>query len=228
VASVDFDGTHGMAEDTRSISVVIVDHHLLVAESMAIALAASPGISVPSVAGTAAEGLRETARLQPDVLLLDQRLPDGLGTDLIPDFLTASPATKVVMVTGETSDSVLFTAIERGCTGFVRKGARVAELVSTIQGVARSENMIHSDDLRLLMLRLRRPRRLGDDLTNRESDTLQLLVDGASTEGIASELVVAVATARNHVQAVLTKLGAHSRLEAVTIALREEISTQSD
>ena len=128
-------------------------------------------------------------------------------------------------MTAEASDAALFTAVERGCSGFVRKGSRATELIRTVQGVARDQNMIASDDLLRLLPRLRGTHHLGDDLTPRELTILQLLVNGASTQTIAEELVIALATARNHVQAVLTKLNAHSRLEAVSIALRERIST---
>jgi two-component system response regulator DevR len=216
---------HHVEELAPAISVLVVDDHLLVADSMAAVLAATPGISVAAIAGTCAEALEAVTRHQPNVTLLDQRLPDGLGTDLLPDLLAASPATKVVLVTAEASDATLFTAVERGCAGFVRKGARAAELVRTVQGVARNQNMIGSDDLLRLLPRLRGGHQLGDDLTPREAAILQLLVNGASTDAIAEELVIALATARNHVQAVLTKLSAHSRLEAVSIALRERIST---
>ena len=217
------DSTLGATQLARAVRVFIVDDHLLVAEGVAAALTAADGISVVGIAGTCADALREVSELQPDVMLLDQRLPDGLGTDIITDVFAGSPATKIVLLTAETSDAALFTAVERGCVGYVRKGARASELIKVVRGVARNESMIATEDLLRLLPRLRGAQRLGDDLTPREAEILQLLVNGASTEGIADELVIAPATARNHVQAVLTKLGAHSRLEAVSIALRERI-----
>jgi two-component system response regulator DevR len=222
---VDPGASHGTEALTAPISVLVVDDHLLVADSVAAVLTATAGICVAAVTGTCAEALEAVSRLHPDVVLLDQRLPDGLGTDLLPELLAASPTTKVVLVTAESSDATLFSAVERGCAGFVRKGARVAELVRTIQGVARNQNMIGSEDLLRLLPRLRGGHQVGDDLTPREATILQLLVNGASTDAIAEELVIALATARNHVQSVLTKLSAHSRVEAVSIALRERIST---
>jgi two-component system response regulator DevR len=217
-----------LTEGTRAITVVIVDDHFLVADSLATTLAAADGLEVSGVAGTCGEALVATTQHQPEVLLLDQRLPDGLGTDLLPQLFAAAPRMKVLLVTAEASDSVLLAAIEGGCAGFVRKGARATELIEAIRGAARGETIIDAADLRRLLPRLRGGHKLGDDLTQRERTILRLLVEGTSTTAIAQELVIAVTTARNHVQAVITKLGAHSRLEAVAIALREEIVSLPD
>ena len=175
-----------IAESTLStISVFIVDDHFLVADSLAAALTAADGIEVAGVAGSCAEAIEAMTRHQPDVLLLDQRLPDGLGTDLLPQLFAVTPETKVLLVTAEPSDSVLVAAIAGGCAGFVRKGARAAELIGAIRGVVRNETMIAAEDLRRLLPRLRGGHRLGDDLTQRERTILQLLVEGTSTAGIA-------------------------------------------
>jgi DNA-binding NarL/FixJ family response regulator len=211
------------AEGTRAISVFIVDDHFLVADSIAATLAAADGIEVAGVAGTCAEALDAISRHHPDVLLLDQRLPDGSGTDLLPQLFAATPTMKVLLVTAEATDAVLLAAIGGGCAGVVRKGARATELIEAVRGASRNESMIAAADLQRLLPRLRGAHHLGDDLTERERTILRLLVEGTSTTGIAEELVIAVATARNHVQSVITKLGAHTRLEAVSIALREDI-----
>jgi len=209
------------ADDT--ISVFIVDDHLLVADSLAATIAAERGMEVIGIAGTCAETLMAMSQHQPDVLLLDQRLPDGLGTDLLSQLFALAPRMKVILVTGEVSDAVLLAAIRGGCAGFFRKGARATELIGAIRGAANDENMISAADLRRLLPQLRGAGRLGDDLTERERSILGLLAEGTSTSGIADQLVIAPATARNHVQSVISKLGAHSRLEAVSIALREHI-----
>lgn len=180
-------------------------------------------LTVLGVAASCADALRLVRRVQPRVLLLDQRLPDGLGTDAVPGLLAACPTMKVLLVTADTSDEVMVSAIESGCAGFLRKSARSAELVAAVRAAARDEAMIGPADLHRLMPRLRHEERIGDDLTPRERCILELLVEGTTTAAIAEGLSIAVATARNHVQAIMSKLGAHSRLEAVAIALRESV-----
>lgn len=213
--------------DAESIGVVIMDDHLLVADGLAAAIESEPDMSVLAVAGTVAAGLEAVKRSQPDVLLLDQRLPDGLGTDSLPALFALGGTMKVLLVTAETSDEVMLKAIQGGCAGFLRKGSRVSELLTAIRAVARDEAVISPQDLRRLLPRLRGGYRLGDDLSPREREVLELLVEGHSTAKIAATLSIAVATVRNHVQSVIIKLRAHSRLEAVAIAIRHEVVTRS-
>lgn len=206
------------------VSVVIVDDHLLLADSVAAALAAAGDITVTAIVGTGAEALKAVREHQPAVCLLDQRLPDGLGTDLLPALLQASPDTRVVMVTGGDSHEVLHRAVEAGCVGFLSKGERASALIDAVRQAAAGEAVFTAADLRRLMPQLSRPsRRLGDDLTPRELDVLRLLALGYTTNAVAAELFISVPTTRNHIQALLTKLDAHSKLEAVTIALREQL-----
>jgi DNA-binding NarL/FixJ family response regulator len=202
------------------IRVVIVDDHLLVAESVAATLDTAEDVTVVAIAGTCSDGLAEVRRHLPDVLLLDQRLPDGLGTDLLPALQQASPRTRVILVTGANTDDVLHRAFEGGCAGFIAKGQRAAALLDAVRKVAAGETVVSPADLQRLV---HRQVRLGDDLTARERDVLIHLVDGRSTAWLAKRLNITPATTRNHVQSVITKLGAHSKLEAVSIALREGI-----
>ena len=205
------------------ITVVIVDDHLLVADGLAAALGVPDDITVLGIAGNCAEAATVVAREQPRVLLLDQRLPDGLGTDTLPRLLEACPTLKVLLMTADSSDEVMVKAIESGCAGFIRKGARTPELIVAIRAAANDEAVISADDLRRIMPRLRGGYRLGDDLTARERMILELLAQGTTTLAISKSLFIANATARNHVQSIISKLGAHTRLEAVAIALRENI-----
>lgn len=210
---------NGAGDVRATITVVIVDDHLLVADSMAAALGASGDITVVDIAGNCAAGIAAVARHQPVVLLLDQRLPDGLGTSVLPQMLSVSPRTKVLLVTAIDSDEVLTNAIEGGAVGVITKGKRAANLVTAVRAAANDEPVITPDVLRRLMPRVgQRGRRPDDGLTGREREVLRLLIAGKSTAELAGTLFVAPATARNHIQSIMNKLGAHSRLEAVAIA----------
>jgi DNA-binding NarL/FixJ family response regulator len=163
-------------------------------------------------------------RHRPDVLLLEQYLPDGLGTNSVAAIVELCPRVKVLMVTADDGDDLLLRAISAGAAGVVLKTNGMETLVKTIRAAARGEAVVSAGDLRRVLPGSAQARAgLGHDLTAREREVLSLLAAGRSTSAMAGTLFVAPATARNHVQSIMTKLGAHSRLEAVAIALRENI-----
>jgi len=208
------------------ISVVIVDDHVLLADTVAAVLSAADDIVVLAVAATAAEGLAAISLHRPDVCLLDQRLPDGLGTDVLPGYLAASPGTRILLLTGSDTDDVLRRALQNGAVGFLAKGQRAHVLTDAVRRAAEGETVLSPDDLRRLVpTSSAASMRPGNDLTPREREILGLIAHGETTAAVAQQLFISPATVRNHIQSVLTKLGAHSKLEAVTIALREGLVT---
>jgi len=204
--------------------VIVIDDHQLVADGIAAALNTEDDITVLCTAGTCRAAVEAVSNRPPDVLLLDQNLPDGSGTDILGEVLAISPSMKVVLVTADDTDDVLIKAVINGAAGVIPKGNSAAALVTAVRAVAHDEAIITPDALRRMMPRIGRATiRPGDSITPRELEVLQLLMTGASTASITAELVVSSATTRNHIQSIMNKLGAHSRLEAVAIAIREEI-----
>ena len=135
---------------------------------------------------------------------------------------------KVLLVTAGDTDDVLARAIMAGAAGVIPKGKRASTLINAVRAVAHNEAVITPDALRRLMPHLAKAGSgIGTDLTAREREVLRLLVAGKSTSALAAELFVAPATARNHIQSIMNKLGAHSRLEAVAIAMRENVLSKS-
>ncbi|MET9631480.1 response regulator transcription factor [Lentzea sp. NPDC006480] len=199
--------------------VVLVEDHDMVAEAIGLALERA-GIEVIARATTVATALADSRRGTPDVVLLDRRLPDGDGTALIPELVKGGA--KVLVLTGEATASVAARVAEAGGSGLILKSARLDELVDAVRKVADGEVVFDPKLLSGVFDRLTgRIRVAGATLTAREQETLLLLADGAGTDQISTRLGVARNTARNHVQRVLDKLGARSKLEAVTIARRE-------
>lgn len=191
----------------------------MVAEAIGLALERA-GIEVVARASTVAAALADIRRDRPDVVLLDRRLPDGDGTALIPEFVRIGA--KVLVLTGEATASVAARVVEAGGAGLILKSARLDELVDAVLRVAAGEVVFDPKLLAGVLDRLTgRVRAAGATLTAREQETLLLLADGAGTDQISTRLGVARNTARNHVQRVLDKLGARSKLEAVSIARRE-------
>ena len=210
------------------IDVVIIDDHRMVAESIGAVLQAQPDINVVGIAGTVSEGILLVANLEPRVVVMDLQLPDGDGGEATKRILEKWPNIAVIMLTGTGATDALARAIEAGCAGFLIKGLQVRALDEAVRSVSRGEVVIHAGMLQAALPSLRRVAAVSYDLTAREVQILSLLAKGSSTEQLASELFVARNTVRNHIANILTKLGAHSRLEAVAVAMREGlISTTS-
>jgi DNA-binding NarL/FixJ family response regulator len=206
------------------IRVLIVDDHEMFAESVARQLNAEDDLDIIARAGSVSTGVREAEKTQPDVAIVDYLLPDGDGAGAATEILAVSPETRVLMVTGAADERLMMSAIEAGCSGFLTKSAATAELVSAVRTLAAGEAYIPSELLGSVLSRFgAADRSLGADVTKREREVLVLLATGASTTSVADQLFVSVNTVRNHVQRILIKLGAHSKLEGVAIALREGV-----
>lgn len=208
--------------DGRPVRVLFVEDHEMVAEAIALALARVPDIEVAARARTVAEALEIAGARAVDVILLDRRLPDGDGVSAIARLREAGGQARVLVLTGEASPAVAARVIEAGGSGLVLKSSALEELIEAIRRVAAGEIALGPGMLAGVFDQLTgRVSGPGRTLTARERETLALLADGASTEELSERLQVARNTARNHVQRVLEKLGARSKLEAVAIARRE-------
>lgn len=194
----------------------------MVAEAIGQALGRAPGIEVVAQAGTIAGAVAETGRCRPDVIVLDRRLPDGDGIAAIGRLTAAAPGVRVLVLTGEATAAVAAGVVAAGGAGLVVKSSRLGELESAVREVAGGGVVFAPGLLPGVLDRLTgRAGHRGSALTPRERETLLLLAEGASTDEIGDRLGVARNTARNHVQHVLEKLGARSKLEAVAFARRD-------
>lgn len=206
------------------IRVLIVDDHEMVAQSLAEALRQAADIEVVGIAGTARAAREMVETAHPDVVLMDYRLPDGDGVGATGEIKAVIPEVKVVMVTSTDDDAVLVRALEAGCSGFVPKHRPVQELIDAVRAAHAGEALVSPPLLARLLPRLRPTSRgVGSDLTTRELEVLGLLAEGLSNQAVAERLTISLHTVRNHVQNILMKLGAHSKLEAVATAVREGI-----
>lgn len=198
--------------------VVLVEDHDMVAEAMALAMQRADDIEIVARARSIETAIAEVRRCEPDVVLLDRRLPDGDAIDAIGPL--SETGARVLVLTGEATATVAARVAEAGGSGLVLKSSGLHELEDAVRRVADGEAVFGAEFLAGVLSRLT-GRTRSATLTARERQTLGLLADGASTAEVARRLGVAVNTARNHVQRVLEKLGARSKLEAVAIARRE-------
>ena len=211
------------AED-GTIGVLLVDDHRMFGESLARLLADEPGIAVLGLAGSGSQAIELAARLCPRVVLMDFGLPDENGAAIAVELKRRDPETMVVMLTGSSEDEVLVAAIDAGCSGFLTKDRAAAEVADAVRAAATGEALISPEVLARLLPKLKANRRsIGADLTEREREVLGFLARGWTNEAIASELFLSVNTVRNYIQSVLTKLAVHSKLEAVSTAVRAGI-----
>jgi len=211
------------------IRVIVIDDHEMFAESVGQVLALEDDIEVQGLARSSKEGIELAGELAPDVAIVDHRLPDAGGTQTIRRILAASPSTRVLILSGYKDHQVVSSSIRAGCSGFLSKDKAVRELAIAVRAINDGEAYLPSEALGRLVARgSSADGGRGDDLTRRERHVLQLMADGLSNRAIASRLSLSLNTVRNHVQRILTKMDAHSKLEAVMMAFREDLVERPD
>ncbi|HEV2011778.1 MAG TPA: response regulator transcription factor [Candidatus Limnocylindria bacterium] len=207
------------------IRVLIADDERLFAELLRVALRNANGIEVIDVVHDVQTAVRRMTELRPDVVLADYHLPDGTGADIARTVRATLPETSVLILTGDPSAATLSDVARSGAVGHLTKDRPFDQVVAGVRAAALGEILFAPSELqRLLLERESRPRPL-EPLTARELEVLQLLAEGASTNQASEQLGISSATLRAHVQAILRKLGAHSRLEAVAEAARLGVIT---
>ncbi len=207
--------------DADATRVVIVDDHLMFAESLARLLGDEGDIVVVGIASTGAQARALINEEPPDVALVDYHLPDVDGVSLARDVLGARPDLGVIILTGNDDDQLMLTAIQAGCSGFLTKDKAATQVADAVRAVASGEALISAPVLARLLARVdRSPPPAGSDLTTRERDLLEQMTRGLTNRAIAEEMHLSVNTVRNYTQSILSKLGAHSKLEAVSLAVR--------
>jgi DNA-binding NarL/FixJ family response regulator len=204
----------------RPIRVLVVDDHEVLSGSLALVVDAEKDMESVGIARDLGEARTRVVKRAPDVILLDRRLPDGDGIEAIADLRRLRPEAKVVVLTASDNDQVLVQAIEAGASGFLSKSRGIGEVIGAVRSAAAGEAVISGEMLTRLLPKLTRNGGPSVDLTPREQDVLELLAEGKSNAAIAEALFVSVHTVRNHVANLSSKLGAHSKLEALSIAVR--------
>ena len=216
--------SHGVAPVIR---LAIVDDHQLMTQALTLVLNQETDLTLVGSGATCAEGLELVTRTQPDVLLLDVSLPDGDGLACVPALQAASANTAILVLTSMADANTLLRAVEAGAAGFVGKQRPVAEVIAAIRQAAAGEVVMPADLLVGLLAR-RLPAKGPatpaamdtEPLTARELEVLACAAEGLSTDQIAQQLSISPLTVRTHLRNAIGKLHAHSRLEAVAIALR--------
>lgn len=211
---------------TTQLRVLVVDDERLFAELMRVALSNAPDIEVAGVVHDVATAIAGAPALRPAVVLCDFHLPDGTGADVARALRRSLPETAVLILTGDPSAGVLAEVARSGAVGHLTKARGLDEVVAAVRAAASGEILFAPSELqRLLVTERAVERTLEEPLTARELEVLRLLAAGTSTVASSELLGISPATLRAHVQAILRKLDAHSRLEAVAEAARMGLIT---
>jgi PAS domain S-box-containing protein len=210
----------GSDEARAAITVVLVDDHEMLTESFRRELGATGDIEVVAVASTAADGVAAAMRHAPDVVIMDHHLPDEAGVAAAARIIADRPQARILLLTGSDDLGVLQAALAAGCIGYLEKTSAFGTLVAAVRATATGEVVISPEHLSRLMLPGSNLPGGTPVLTRRENEVLRVMADGLSNQAIAERLSLSVNTIRNHVQIILDKLDAHSKLEAVVMATR--------
>jgi DNA-binding NarL/FixJ family response regulator len=216
------------AANGRSIRCLIADDQAMVREGFAAMLAAEPGIMVAGLAVDGADAVRQARRLNPDLVLMDVRMPLMDGLEAARQILTAPAGPgrpRVLMLTTFDLDEYVYEALRAGASGFVLKDATTAELIHAVKVVAAGDALLAPSVTRRLITEFTRkppavpavPAAL-DVLTSRETEVLVLIGQGMSNTQISDTLCIAAETTRTHIKRILSKLGLRDRAQAVVIA----------
>src|SRR5947208_1749248 len=216
-----------MARRNPRIRVLILDQQVMFAEALRAALAAQRDLEVVGVTHGPDQAATLAGEARAQVVLVDLGLPGDESIEAIRRLAEADPDGRVVVLSSDQGDLLLARAVEAGAVGIVSKFDSVEAVARAVRGAAAGEPLLSAEERRRLLRRLRHRRaerasaqQRADRLTPRETEILQHMANGARPEQIAAFLGISVATLRTHVQNVLTKLGVHSKTEALAFAIR--------
>jgi DNA-binding NarL/FixJ family response regulator len=212
------------------VRVLIADEHSLFLEAMKVALENEPKLEVVAEARDGLQAAAEAERVQPDVAVVDAKLPNGDGIRATTLIREAAPSCRVLVLSNEEDLTVLVAALQAGANGFLTRGAPLEELLEATMTVHRGHayvpQRVLGDLLSWLLFRREKQGealRRAAKLTRREREVLGILAEGGNNDAIAQALVISPQTARTHIQNVLSKLGVHSRLEAAAFVRRNDL-----
>ncbi len=204
------------------ISVFLVDDHELVRRGIAGLLEAEADITVVGEAATAAQARSRILATQPDVALLDVRLPDGSGIDVCRDIRSTSPSIACLILTAYDDDEAIYAAVIAGAAGYVLKDIRGAGLIDSVRAVAQGKSLMDPGLTARVVERMRGVARGDarlDSLSAREKQILSLIADGLTNREIGLRLSLAEKTVKNYVSGLLSKLGLQRRTQAAVLHL---------
>jgi DNA-binding NarL/FixJ family response regulator len=210
-----------------NIRIVIADDHRAFAEALAATMRLEGDLSVVAIVHDGAAAVEVTLDKEPDVVLMDLTMPGVDGVTATKRIKEANPETHVVILSATEEEHARARALDAGAEGYLSKERSVQDVTSSVRAVSQGKTLVAPEEARRIMEHLRK-RRTRDSaererverLTPRETEILQGLADGLSTEKLSAKLGISRNTLRTHVQNILFKLKVHSKVEALALAIR--------
>lgn len=208
--------------------IVVVDDHEVVRLGLRSLIEHHSQFEVVGEAANAKEALERVARLRPDIVLMDIRLPGTSGIEACEEITTQYPETRVVMLTSYAEDEMLFSAIRAGASGYVLKQIGGEDLIKAIEAVGRGEALLDPAVTQRVFQEVRRAVKEEEasafvNLSQQERHVLQLVSEGKTNREIAKALFLGEGTVRNYVSSILSKLGVSNRAEAAAYAVEHNL-----
>ena len=212
----------------RPLRLLIVDDHEVVLQGLVALLDRRAGFEVVAQAGTVHEAIAEAARFEPDVVIMDVRLPDGTGIEACREIRAARPATRVVMLTSYPDEEAVLSAIIAGASGYLLKQVRGRDLVSAIESVGRGDSLLDPAVTERVLQRVRAAASGGasdelSELTAQERKILLLVAEGKTNKEIATEIFLSDKTVKNYVSSILSKMNLQRRTQAAAFVAKHHL-----
>ena len=207
-----------------TIKILLVDDHQVVRDGLAVMLGRQPDFSVIGEARNGLEAVEQAEELKPDIILMDLRMPELNGVEAMRRIRERDEQVKFLVLTTYDTDEYIFDAIEAGARGYLLKDTSREELFQAVRAVHGGESLIEPGVAARVLDRFVQLSRQGsqpqhDILSERETEVLRLMAQGAANKSIASSLSISESTAKTHVANIFQKLEVNQRTEAVTKAM---------
>lgn len=216
------------ADANGKIRVMLVDDHEVVRLGLAALIARQPEFEVVGEAGTAREAVSRAATLQPDIVVMDVRMPDGSGIEACREIIQNRPQTKVIILTSYSDDEAVFASIMAGAQGYVLKQIGSESLLAGLRAVARGQSLLDPAITGQVLERMKNPRSQPgghEPLTEQERRILALIAEGKTNKQIAQEIFLSEKTVRNYVSNILGKLHFARRSQAAAYAVQHHLAS---
>jgi two-component system, NarL family, response regulator DevR len=225
-----------MSDDTmtgstpvRTLRLLVVDDHEVVRQGLVALLDRRPGFQVVAEAGTVEEAIAQARLHQPDIVVMDVRLPDGSGVEACREIRAELPGTRVIMLTSFPDDEAVLSAIVAGAAGYLLKQIRARDLVAALEAVGRGESLLDPAVTERVLERVRRiaTGAIDDELgvlTPQERKILMLVAEGKTNKEIAADVFLSDKTVKNYVSSILSKLNLERRAQAAAYVARHRSS----
>jgi two-component system response regulator DevR len=212
----------------RPFRLLVVDDHEVVRQGLVALLDRRPNFQVVAEAGTVEEALAQAHLHQPDIVIMDVRLPDGSGVEACREIRADLPDTRVIMLTSFPDDEAVLSAIVAGAAGYLLKQIRARDLIAALEAVGRGESLLDPAVTERVLARVRQiaSGEIHDELaglTPQERKILLLVAEGMTNKAIAAEIFLSDKTVKNYVSSILAKLNLERRAQAAAFVARHRL-----